>query len=101
LTRPAEADLGDVRFDHEAALDAVATLRRAALKLESVTHTSATLAHEAQQSWRGRYRVSFDTALSTLIRHAHVLDNEIHRTITRILQAADDAQQEQAQRAPK
>jgi uncharacterized protein YukE len=88
----------NVRWDWGAAGAAAAALRRAADKIDQTAHERARVAAEAQQEWRGRYRLEFDERLREILQRAGSLAAEYRHMASRIDGASNQAYHEQRHR---
>ena len=88
----------DVRWDHDAAHDAMTALRNAADLLDRTADDRTRVASEATQEWQGRYRVEFDGLLTQMLRRARELAGQYRDAANRIGHASQRANEEQRRR---
>ncbi len=91
-------NMQDVRWNYDAANQAIAALRRAADILDETTNERVRAAHEASNQWQGVYRKLFDTYHADEVKEARTLAMEYREAARRIAQGSHQAQQEQASR---
>jgi hypothetical protein len=87
-----------VRWDHGAADQAVRALYRAADELDHVLAERQRAAGVATADWRGRYRLEFDTHLSSAIQRSRALADEYRAAARSISTAGQRASDEQRRR---
>ncbi len=88
----------DVRWDHGAATEAVAALRRAAAELDHAATERFRAALQATAEWRGVHRCTFDAGLQRSLAVARDLVRSYHAAAERIVQASQWARDEQHRR---
>lgn len=88
----------DVRWNHGAANDAVAALRRAADEVEHSAAERMQVGRYATAEWRGIHRTTFDGALAQIISSARALADKYRAAAERIVEASRWAREEQARR---
>ena len=88
----------NVRWDWGAADEAVNALRRAADFLDSSVLERTSVAREAQQEWRGRFREQFDLELGRIVARARDLAAQFREAAGRIASASQRAYEEQRHR---
>ncbi len=93
-----EPNWQDVRWDHGAAEEAMAALRRTADLLDQMAQERARVAREATAEWRGRYREEFDAHFEQMQRRARELAEECRHAASRIAWADHQAYVEQKRR---
>lgn len=88
----------NVRWDREAAVRAVAALRRTADEIESTAIERERTASRAQAQWKGRHRETFDSYLHDALRRAHALAADYREAAARIERETQRAEAEQRRR---
>ena len=88
----------NVHWDWGAADEAVNALRRAADLLDRSVQERLSVAREAQQEWRGRYRDQFDEELARIVARARDLAAQFREAAGRIAAASQRAYEEQRHR---
>ncbi len=88
----------DVRWDHRAAAEAAAALRRTADELDRSLAETAQVRREASGDWRGVYYEFFDAWRSRLHAELNELAATCRRAALAIDQASARAREEQARR---
>lgn len=93
-----EPNRARVEWDHGAAEEAIAALRRAADKLDLTTGRREGVASEARVEWRGRYRERFDGEYQEIVNRARQLAGEYRDAANQIARASQAAWEEQRRR---
>jgi hypothetical protein len=88
----------NVRWDYDAADQAVAALRRAAEELERTADERQRAAQRATTEWRGTHRATFDAYLREALNRARALATEYRDAARRIALASQRAHEEQRRR---
>src|SRR5689334_9635090 len=88
----------DVRWNQEAARQAIAALNHAADELARTAQEREVAAHQATAQWRGRHRQTFDERLRDTQARARDLAEDYRAAARRIAQASDHARDEQLRR---
>ncbi|NWF79927.1 MAG: hypothetical protein HXY37_07745 [Chloroflexi bacterium] len=88
----------DVRWDHPAAAEAAAALRRTADEIDRSLAEAGQARHEASSDWRGVYREFFDVWRTRLHAELNELAAACRRAAQAVDQASARAREEQARR---
>ncbi len=94
----AQPNWQDVRFNHQAAGEAIEQCRSAAAELRSITEQRNALASVAREGWQGRYRSEFDEDLPALTTGARRVAALLDALAQAIEAAAEGALLEQGSR---